>query len=417
MPEVRGFSAIRYNPEKIDDFDKVITPPFDVINPQQREELHGRSPYNMARILLPDERDGKTKYEAAAEDLDAWIAEDVFKQDDADSLYLLEQTFKGLDGNEYTRRGFFGVAKLPEEGERTILGHERTFEYKVKDRLALTKACEANTGAVFVMYEDPDRDIDFLYAPMDECEPDMTATTIEGTHVRLWRVGHDDRIPAFFEQRSLYIADGHHRFLTACVNKRDTRAANGDQPGRHDYIMMGFVPLHDPGLIVYPAHRALDIPENFDEGQFFEKVEEWFDIKKTEGALVDAVNAESNTAFGLTIGGEGDCVLVLKDGVDRAEFLGEEHGPAWREVDVSVLHGGLFERIMGLDVNTEFVYEPDPAKVVDLVSSGEKGMALLLQNMNPAQICRCADADEYMPQKATYFFPKLPSGAVIHRLK
>lgn len=417
MPEVRGFSAIRYNPEKIDDFDKVITPPFDVISPQQREELFGRSPNNMARILLPDERDGKNKYEAAAEDLDAWIAADVLKQDDKDSIYLLEQTFTGLDGNQYTRRGFFAVAKLPEEGERTILGHERTFEYKVKDRLALTQACQANTGAVFVMYEDPDRAMDFLYAQMDNQDPVMTCTTIEGTHVRMWRVDHDDRIPEFFGNRSLYIADGHHRFLTACVNKRETRAANGNQPGRHDYIMMGFVPLHDPGLIVYPAHRVLNTPDDFDEGAFFEKVEEWFDIKKTEGSLVEAVNAEKNTTFGLAIKGEGDCILVLKDGVDRAEFLGEEHGPAWREVDVSVLHGGLFERIMGLDSNTEFTYEPDPAKALGLIESGEKNMALLLQNMNPAQICRCADADEYMPQKATYFFPKLPSGGVIHRLK
>jgi uncharacterized protein (DUF1015 family) len=417
MTEVRGFRGIRFQDAKVDSFDAVVTPPFDVISPEERAELMARSPHNMVRLLLPEERDGKTKYEAAGEDLEQWLSESVLAQDDEESFYLLEQHFTGLDGLDHVRRGFFAVAKLPEHDENFVLGHERTFHYKVEDRLALTEATEANLGGVFVLYDDPGNALQNFFATMDTREPDILAHTIDGVDQRIWRVPQDDAVTDFFKGQTLYIADGHHRFRTAWTYRDAMREKHGTSSGqRYDYIFLGFVPLQDPGLFVYPAHRVLDSPEGFDLPAFLKALDPWFEVEEASGDLAALINEEANCAFGLCTANGGDYLLRLRD-IDRKDLLGDEHGPAWRDLDVSVLHGGILERVLGLPSGAEFVYEKDPAKAAAMVREGQKGLAFIQRNMAPQQICACADAVEFMPQKATYFFPKLPSGAVFHRLK
>lgn len=415
MPEVRGFRGTRFNPHAITSFDDVVTPPFDVISPEEREMLYGRSPYNWARIILPEGRDGLDKYETAAADLASWIERGVLGRDGEPMLYLLEQRFTGLDGNVHERRAFFAAVKLPEEGERTILGHERTFHHKVEDRLALTAATGANTGAVFALYRDPEGALSFLFDELDEREPDVDAVTIDGVEQRLWAVPESAEATAFFADKTVYIADGHHRFRTATAYRDAMRAQHGTGPSTgYDYVFMGFVALEDPGLYVYPAHRVLNPPRHFDIDVFLSALEPWFEVTEERGDVLARINRDASCAIGLALASGVNYVLRLKD-IDRRDLLGDEHGPAWRDLDVSVLHGGILERVLGLPRDAELVYEKDPARALALVADGEKGMAFLLRNMHPEQICACADANEYMPQKATYFFPKLPSGAVFRQ--
>jgi uncharacterized protein (DUF1015 family) len=416
MAEVCGFRGFRYNKDKVGDFSNVVTPPFDVISPEERTELFERSPHNYARLILPDERNGQTKYEASAEDFENWIAQDVFVQDSEESFYLLEQHFQSLDGTECVRRGFFAVAKIPEPGEETVLGHERTFEWKVQDRLALTAAAKANFGAVFVLYDDPDHALGQFLAQMDARPEDIAAQTIDGVQQRLWRVPADPEVRAFFAGKKLYIADGHHRYRTAHTYRDQMRLKekpDGVRP--YDYVLMGFVSLDDPGLFVYPAHRVLDEPEGFDESEFLKRLEPWFTVEKASDHLLQMVQSETACAIGVVLRSGSQYLLRLRD-IDRVDFLGDAHGAAWRDLDVAVLHGGILERILDLHADSEFVYEKDVDVAVNSVLNGEKGMAFILRNMHPGQVCACADARESMPQKATYFYPKLPSGAVLHRL-
>ncbi|MCC6487310.1 MAG: DUF1015 domain-containing protein [Candidatus Hydrogenedentes bacterium] len=416
MAEVRGFRGFRYNAAKVGSFDKVVTPPFDVISPEERAELIQRSPYNYARIIRPDEREGLTKYEAAAGDFSAWLHDDVFLQDAEESFYLLEQKFRSLDGTAQVRRGFFAVTRIPEPGDDTVLGHERTFEAKVTDRLRLTESTQANLGAVFALYEDPGHELAGFLGQMDQRPEDLLAHTIDNVEQRLWRVPADPRVTAFFAGKRLYIADGHHRYRTACTYRDQMRLKAGRSESKpYDYVLMGFVALEDPGLFVYPAHRVLDEPPGFDEVKFLAAAEPWFEVEKAGADLVSRVKADPRCAIGLVLRGGNRYLLRLRD-LDRTHLLGDSHGPAWRDLDVSVLHGGILERIMGLHENAEFVYEKDVDAALALVDSGHKGMAFILRNMDPGQVCACAEARESMPQKATYFFPKLPSGAVLHRL-
>ncbi|MBM3289202.1 MAG: DUF1015 domain-containing protein [Candidatus Hydrogenedentes bacterium] len=414
MAEVRGFRAFRFDPAVVGDLDDVVTPPFDVITEEERVVLAARSPYNYTHVILPQENDGQSKYERAANILESWIAEGALKQDSEESFYLLEQTFTALDGATCVRRGFLGVAKVPEPGEDTVLGHERTFEWKVTDRLALTEATRANLGAVFVLYDDAQHALAPFLAQMDSRLPDLEARTFEGVLQRVWRVKADPAVTAFFAGKRLYIADGHHRYRTAHTYRDRMRLAESPKgPRPYDYVLMGFIALDDPGLFVYPAHRVVDLPVGFDEQKFLKELDRWFDVLPVEDHLATHVRDEEECAIGLALRGGKRYVLRLRD-IDRVELLGAEHGPAWRDLDVSVLHGGVLERILHFAPDAVHVYEKDPDVAIDMVENGKKGLAFILRNMQPPQVCACAEARESMPQKATYFFPKLPSGAAIY---
>ena len=418
MAEIKTFRAWRFNEQKVGSFDQVVTPPFDVIDSATRRELEKKSPYNMVRLLLPEARAGLSPYQAAAQDFEAWRREDVLRQDEENSFYLLEQEFQGLDGKRHVRRGFFATAKLPEPGQdRIVLGHERVFQNKVVDRLALTEATQANLGSVFVFYEDPNRALAPFLAQMDAHPPCMEAHTVDGVVQRLWQVPEDPRVLDHFHDRTLYIADGHHRFRTAEEYRdqmRDTHPGAGLQ--HYDYVLMGFIDIADPGLVVWPTHRLLDPPDGFSKQAFFERIAPWFEVEQADSGLAARVDESKGCTFGLAMQGGGQYLLTLRPDCDRAAFLGSDRSPEWRNLNVAVLHRGILEKVLGLEEGAELTYEPNHGKALARVESGEAGMAFLLKAIPVSQVRDCAEASVFMPEKATYFFPKLPSGAVIHRL-
>jgi len=416
MLEVEGFRGYRFAEDRVGSFDDVITPPFDVINPDERAALAARSPYNTVHLILPEGQAERDPYETAAKHFTDWIAEGIQVQDPDDSLYLLEQRFADKSGAQHVRRGFFAAVKIPEPGENTVLGHEQTFQHKIKDRLALTRATQTNFGAIFCLYADPKRALAPLLDHMDQAPPDAEAKTIDGVSQRLWKTAGDPAVTEFFRDRTLYIADGHHRFATAVAYRDEVRQSQGNNtPGPHDYILMGLVEFEDPGLMVYPAHRVLDPPDTFDLQTFLDKLDPYFTVAPSDDSLPAELAAAKGCAFGLVVAGEQPRLLTLKN-VDRAAFLSNAHAPAWRDLDVAVLHAGVIEGIMGVKTGTEFIYEPDTEKALGTVAQGKKKMVFLMNPATPQQIRACADAGDFMPQKATYLFPKLPTGGVFHRL-
>ncbi|MBN2308182.1 MAG: DUF1015 domain-containing protein [Candidatus Hydrogenedentes bacterium] len=417
MLEVRGFRGYRFNTDVVGTLDNAVTPPFDVITPAERARLAALSPYNMMHVLLPEPADGLDPYQNAARHLETWIDGGALVQDDEESFYLLEQVFQGLDGNEHARRAFFARVRVPEPEEDLILDHERTFDTKVADRMRLTEETQANLGAVFVLYADPDGALQPFLGQMDAREPDAVARTADGVTQRLWRVPADERVSAHFRSRKLYIADGHHRFRTAREYRDRMRAANpgaGEQP--YDFVLMGLVAFDDPGLVVWPTHRLLDIPEAFDLDVVLAQLDPWFEIEPVRERLAERIDGSPGCAIGLAVHGRGQYLLTLRD-VDRAEMLGADRTDAWRNLDVVVLHRGILERMFGLEEGVELVYEARFDTALAAVEAGEKGLAFFVKSTPTEQVVACADAHDPMPEKATYFFPKLPSGAVIHRLR
>ena len=416
MLEVRGFRGIRYQTATVPNLDHVITPPYDVITSEERASLAARSPYNMVHVLLPEAVGQKNKYESAAAHLEDWLAQDAMKQDDAPGIYLLKQHFTDLDGNPQVRKAFFAAIRLPEAGENYVLGHERTFAKPVEDRLRLTAATEANLGAVFGLYADPDGTLAPLLNLMEQRPAEGTAHTIDGVTQEFWRVEDDGPVRAFFKDQTIYIADGHHRFQTACAY-RDALREEGTLDPEHpaNFALMGFVAFDDPGLKIYPPHRVVPQPEGFDADAFLRELGHWFSVTPVASNLPGAVKAATKLGtLGVAIPSKGDFLLELT--ADRADFLGDDRGPSWRDLDVAVLHRGIIERVLGIPEGTVFTYEKSAAGAMK--ASHEDGkLSFILQPTPAEQICACADAKEPMPQKSTYFFPKLCSGAVIHRLR
>jgi len=426
MLEIRGFRGFRFDIESVGSLDSVITPPYDVISPEQRDTLAGRSPFSMVHLILPQDEpestSGGDRYQAAGRRLAAWIAGGILRQDAQESLYLLRQTFRDEGGAEHVRRGFLGVARIPEPGEGVILGHERTFERTVDDRLRLTQATRANLGPVFALYADPEGRMRRVVDQADQRAPDMTARTIDGVNQELWRVDADPFVTDFFRDKRLYVADGHHRYRTACVYRDQMRAnrrgegphPRGEAP-RYDYVMMGFVSLNDPGLIICPTHRLLAMPEGFDPAKFFNTLGRWFDVEPVDRALDERVQQAAGTVIGVAFYGGGQFVLRLRKDA-RQDLLGGVRSPAWRALDVAVLHGGVVEQTMGPGDELTFTYERDGQEALRQVREGKFGIAFIMKAATADQIQACAEAGENMPHKSTYFFPKLPSGAAIHRL-
>ncbi len=417
MLEIRGMRGLRYNAEKVGGLGQVVTPPYDVISPEERAALAETSPYNMVHLLLPTGKNGGSPYEDAAERLRSWQDEGVLFQDDAESLYLVEQSFNAPDGRPYVRRGFFAATRIPEDDEDVVLGHERTFDKPVEDRLALTEATQANLGAVFVLYSDVEGVLHRLFQEAENRAPEGEARTIDGVVQRVWRVPYTEDVGAFFRDKRLYIADGHHRFLTAKMYRDRMRAA-GHAPGPHpwEYVMMAFVAFEDPGLNVYPTHRVVPPLDNFDPAAFLRDLAEWFEVTPIPEGIAERVAADSGSCtFGLVLRGHGTYLLQLRD-IDRTALLGDDHGPAWRDLDVAVLHRGIFERILGLPAGHRYTYEKEAANAIEAIERGIGSMAFLMRAPSAAQVRACAEAAERMPQKATYFFPKIASGLVMHKI-
>ncbi len=415
MADVKGFRGYRFNAEVVGSLDLTVTPPYDVINPEQRLRLADQSPYNMVHVILPKEGDGVDQYTAAGNHLRRWLADRAMTQDDADSMYLIEQRFALKDGCPRLRRGFYAVTRIPEPGESIVLGHERTFAGPVEDRLKLMQATQANFGAIFVLYADPAHTLAGFYAQAAARPPDNTFTTMDGAETRVWKVPGSPEVTAFFADKRLYIADGHHRFKTACFYRDQMREQHGTQ-GVHgyDYVLMGFVPFDDPGLVICPPHRVVTASAGLTEAALLEALSQWFTVAPVNGPLAEAVEQGEGCRLGLKTTSGAQFLLTLKPG-DRREFLGDDHSEAWRNLDVAVLHRGVLARVMNLPEGAEHLYEHDAERALAAAGPDTGKLAFLLPPMHPDQVRACAEAGDPMPQKATYFFPKLPTGAVIYR--
>lgn len=416
MLEVKGFRGFLFDVGRVGALDRVVTPPYDIITEGERRALAQASPYNMVHLILPEEEGGVSGYAAAGRRLADWVSAGVLRADADEHFYVIEQQFVDPEGVEHVRRGFFGAAKLPEAGEDYVLGHERTFADTLEDRFRLIEATRANLGPVFVLYADPANRMAGFLRQVEGRSPDGEAHTLDDVRQRLWRVDADAAVTDFFRDRLLYIADGHHRFGTARAY-RDFVRDRGGGGGPHDYILLGFVSLSDPGLFVYPTHRLMQKPECFDMQVFCDNLSPWFELRRldTAAGLSESVEAAAGCVIGMAIHGDGYYLAKLRD-VDRREMLGADRQAPWRDLDVAVLHRGIIEGALALPSDLHFTYERDAAKAIAAVDRGEFGLAFLLKATRAEQIQACAEAGEAMPQKSTYFYPKLPAGMVLHRL-
>ena len=440
MPAIAPFRGIRYA-ARGHALSALLAPPYDVIAPDAREALAARSPHNAVHLILdrdqPGDGPGENKYLRAGRRFAAWLASGILQHDPRPALYPLEQAFAAPDGRRRLRRGVVAAVRLHDLGEGVILPHEGTLAAPRADRLEVLRAVRANLSPVFGLYPDEGNEAQAALAGALAAEPVAEADSDDGVHHRLWRVEDPAPIAAFqrfLADRHVLIADGHHRYSAALTYRDLLDAAEPGLPadGGHRWSLMFLCATGDPGMVIYPTHRLLSGLRDFRAADVLGRLERYFrvetlaeDVRKASG-LAWAVSrlAEhlgKSTAFLVVTAEDRKArILTLRDDADLAA-LPLPRNENLRALDVTILHGVLLQGVVGLSpVSQErqenLTYLKDASEAVNRTLSGQFQAAFLVNPTPMWQVQAVAESNEVMPQKSTWFHPKIPAGLVFRQV-
>ena len=414
MADVQPLRALHYDLAKVGGLQDVVAPPYDVIDPKQREELAARSPYNVVRIDLPEGE--PDPYAIAAETLERWRAEGVVAEDDAPALWTLTQDYTGPDGRKLMRHGVFARVRVEDYGPGRIRPHERTHPGPKEDRLRLTRATKANLSPIFSLYDDPSH---AAAAVGEAAEPFAETTDDDGTVNRLGRVTDQAVIERFQQALSgaeLLIADGHHRYETARVYAEEV---GGE--GAHRYVLMCLVALQDEGLTIFPTHRLIRDTTPQTQEALGTTLRELFDVEPIEQSQLRPPDGEGPLTMGyIDAHFKRAFRLTLKDQAKADEALAGMP-EAYRHLDTAILEALVLEGPLGLTEDdiahlNGLGYSRTDDEALQLVLSGEYDAAFFLRSTPVQQVRDIAAAGVNMPPKSTYFFPKVPTGLLFNPL-
>ncbi|EDM80698.1 hypothetical protein PPSIR1_12483 [Plesiocystis pacifica SIR-1] len=437
MARIRAFQGLRYDLPRAGDPADLLAPPYDVVDDAGRAELAARSPHNCAHVILPvaapgTEGEPLAKYKAGAAAFRKLIDE-ALVHDEEPSFYVYHQRFTS-EGQTYVRKGFVGLIELTRFGQGPVLPHERTLSGPKRDRLELMRACDAHLELVFGMFADPARRWEAVLAPAMG-EP-VLEVEWDGVGHSLFRVSDPDAcaaLSAVLADENIYIADGHHRYETMCTFRDELEAAGRGEPAKWGMIYLSN--LDDEGLVVLPTHRLVHGLEGVDLGAVVDAVRPYFDVEVQampsasadlrEVLISTCAAANERATFGLTLPGSGELtVLTLREDFDPAAAGLGELVPALQRLDVALLHELVLERALGITKEAQaakanlYYYKSTDKAVAVGRDGGEAAGAPEVQlvcymNATPVRdVVAVCDSGEVMPQKSTFFFPKIPTGLV-----
>jgi uncharacterized protein (DUF1015 family) len=417
MADAQPLSALHYDLDRVGELSDVISPPYDVIDPQQRERLLTRSPHNVVAIDLPV---GDDPYETAATTLDRWIAEGLIIGDTEPALWAIQQDYTGPTGESLTRRGLFARVRIEEYGAGRVRPHERTHPGPKEDRLRLTRATKTNLSPIFALHEG-----DAWTALGVAGDPWATATDDDGTLCRLWRITDPERISAaqgVLGRSELLIADGHHRYETARVYAEEIGEGR-DAPSR--FVLMCLVSMEDPGLTVFPTHRLVKIPESSRQEALATTLKEHFAIEEIDRSELRPGGWGSDNGP-LTLGYIDSHFkrafrLTLKDQASADDALSGFPEP-YRRLDTAVLESLILKGPLGLsddDIShlNGLGYSRTDDEALQLVLDGSFDAAFFMRSTPVSQVREIAATGVNMPPKSTFFYPKIPTGLLFNPLQ
>ncbi len=421
MANIAPFRSLRFT-AGAGDIDELCCPPYDIISDEQRRMFLAGNEKNIIRLELP--REGENPYAVAGETLKCWLESGVLKQDDTPSLYIYQEEFVA-HGKPYTLRGFTCTVELQPFSAGVVLPHEETLSKAKQDRFDLMCATGCNFSQIYSLYDDPDRTVDAILNKFCNEEPTARFTDADGVIHSLWAVPDCDDVRTvcqLFEDKKLYIADGHHRYETA-LRYRDHLRAEGANTGSSDRVMMFLCAMQNDGLVVFPTHRVIHNIEGFDREKFLKDAAAVCDVisldkfEDIEPRLAQ-IYAAGEKAFGYY---DGTRVALLKvSDLEQMKALLPNASKSLRELDVTLLHSLLLERLCGIDkaamaAGGKLTYTRDAAEAKALTDNGADA-CFILNPTRVTEISAVAREGEKMPQKSTYFYPKLITGLTMNQL-
>ena len=431
MARIAPFRGVFYNQKKIRDLAKVVAPPYDVVSPDEQERLYKKSPYNFIRLDLNQEPDS---YQSVAQMLTEWQAQGILVRDEMPAIYYLTHRFRLKNGEEKTRQGFFALTEVQDFSTGNIRPHEKTHAAPKQDRLKLMLASDAQLSPIFMLYSDPKQMVNRMLAMAVEGMPAfMEVDQDNGDQCRLWRVTDAALIVKLEQQLKddwLLIADGHHRY-EATLAYRDRMRSAGPWNGREafNYIMAYFANINDPNVVILPTHRLV---RGFAPKPFMEleaALEKYFHVeqypKTTDGrslfvkALTSA--AKKYRVIGASFKRDPRYLILRLKNKRVMQSLAKDLSAALRDLDVSTLHLLILGQILGLTAeqqsNGENIrYTQDEESALQSLEKEDYQAVFILTPPKTEEILAVVSTGEQMPQKSTYFYPKLLSGMIINKI-
>jgi uncharacterized protein (DUF1015 family) len=448
MPEIHAFRGIRYDLGHVGSLSDVIAPPYDVIDPTLQDQLYKKHPANVIRLILnrdePGDDDANNRYTRAARFLKNWRSEGVLQADSDEAIYVYHQSFTFGD-QSFNRRGFMARCRLQRFGEGNIYPHEETHASAKADRLKLWGACKANLSQIFGLYPDEMNVAqEMLEAAVAGQQPIEAADHLGVVH-RMWPVTNVKTIAevsALMGPKPMYIADGHHRYETAC-NLRDQIAGGKDLPSTHpaNFVLMQCVSMNDPGMIVLPTHRLFRGAPAMTADELTAKLGDSFTARPSgQGpeqahSLWEEIEVEGQQGMLGFYTEKDNCwtmARITDSGRRRMAELAPEHSSDWQELGVAILHRLVMENLLqAVDLpKPMYVHSVDEVvqglqqgDAVGRDATGQEGtggnfeLAALVMPATVDHVRAISEHGERMPAKSTYFYPKLLSGMVINPLE
>jgi len=422
---IKPFRAVRYSDTLLKNAEGLVAPPYDVISEEMKEHFYDLSPYNIVRLILgkefSDDGDDDNRYTRARDFISLWLKKGILVSDEADSVYGYSQTFTAPSGDSVTRRGFIALVQLSPWGEGGIFPHERTDPKPKSDRLMLIRTTGYWLSFIFSLYSDETGQSNRLIKRVVDDRELARYKDGEGIEHVLTicqdREVHGSLIEALAD-KEIFVADGHHRYETALAMK-DEIGVEGKKADALNYAMMYFCPMEGEGIVIMPSHRVVTLPDEFDSAGFIEKVGRYFKVEEIpsgEGAskFLSSVEGMSKGSFGCCLNGGEYFIFTLLDNGSVKEFFPSSMIDLLRDIDVTILRSAVIEGIMGIE-DPEIAYTKDGNDAIEMTADGKRA-AFLINPTRMEDVKAVSLAGERMPQKSTYFYPKVSSGLLLYRL-
>jgi uncharacterized protein (DUF1015 family) len=450
MPDISALRGIRYDLGRVGSLSNVIAPPYDVIDAELQQKLYDKHAANVVRLILnkdePGDDDHNNRYTRAARQFRTWLRDGTLFTEADPAIYVYHQVFKE-GGVEHTRRGFMSRCRLQRFGEGNIYPHEETHGAAKADRLKLWGACKANLSQIFSLFPDDTNEVQNILESAIAGVAPLEATDHLGVTHRIWPVTDVPTITAVVAamgDRPVYIADGHHRYETACNLRDQIAKESGNLSAEHpaNYVLMMFVSMSDPGMLVLATHRLFRGLPPMTAAQLCERLGDSFTTEPVgtgpnrARSLWEEIETEGDQGtLGLYTAADQQWTLVrLTDaGRQRMAEAASEHSDDWQGLGVSILHRLIMETLLAPSASLPAPkYVRDIEEVVQGLKEGDAAgrdatgqagtggrfeLAALVMPATVDHIRAISSHGERMPAKSTFFYPKLLSGLVINPLE
>ncbi|MEI7542639.1 MAG: DUF1015 domain-containing protein [bacterium] len=426
MADIKPFKSIYYNSEKVD-LKKVVMPPYDIIKDKEVEGYYENDPFNVIRIdkglAQAGDNPAVNKYTRAADFMNEWIMDNILDRDDSESFYVYTQEYKMPDGKKKEMISFFAAVKIEEYDKRIILPHERTHDGPKADRLELMRSTYSNTSPILAMYPDKEKKIHkVLLERIKKQKPFISFKDLKGIQVKLWKINNDKEIQniiSMFKNKQLYIADGHHRYETAMFFRNEMRKKTGVQQTPYDRILMCLISVEHSNISILPTHRVFKTFRDFDPKSDIMK--KYFKVTKltSPAALKKVMMKKTVKKYLGILQNKKAYLLELKQAIYKKLILKAGHVMEYYMLSPSVLHTLIFDKLLGVpekEIFSGITYTQDMDEAINYVMKDGFAVSFLVQPATTEDVKIISQKKEVMPQKSTYFMPKLITGLLINKM-